>query len=874
MASCQSASDPQNDSSVNSGIDHGELVLSSDDADADAEDDDDDDDDGEDDDEGGNDAADDGHGSRKAKMHRDMSKEQDKVDEIVGVSLGRAQDRFKSRSIPREEKTCMLEDDFEGHCAPVSEDAAETSDGAGAGLYLPEIRGDPGPRKLRKAKDGKRRDSDQETSSRASSAPVGREEEGESRERGKGALGRSSLTRSILRASPRDVSPNLSSLKRFLPTNFSVRPRSLSFRLGKPRFDSAGHSRTSSRDSRLQQQQQQQQQQQKQQQREQKQPPPRRRSSGNIREPHKGQDLRRTASDQSLYLTNSLASNLEGIDRYENVHSQVNIRFKAIMDTLHDNSKGLLSIPSLHLPDFHFSENSRADPMVLSQGGEDNQSFLSEALSCLTGNVVVMGGYRGTVLRSAQPPHRQMWIPMKASLNLRKVDIQLGLSAEDDEHARDTIIPGEILSHVGPVDVCRKLIRKLQKCDNATKGDLQVSDFGYDWRLNPLLLADELVAYLEGLPCNNPALPPEKRGAYVIAHSLGGLVARHAVNQRPDLFAGVVYAGTPRHCVNILGPLRTGEDVLLNSRVLTAQVSFTFRTSFALLPESGRCFFNGRTGERYNVDFFSPKTWDEYRLSPVVRPPLPALYERSGLMENIPILGKHFLGSKDDDAVSENSAVSGEEIPTMNNTSSSSSSLQRQTLDPADGQRGKGNRRSPSPAVTPPVHSDSSRDDSPSSGTSGETSSKANSGMTITPEEAMKYLDRVLPEVLRFKQELAFNSTHQSENRYPPFAVLYGRSTPTVYGARVSSREQIKHEDAYDDLAFAAGDGVVLASASMLPPSYRIIKGGLVESERGHVSLLGDLEGVGKCLLALVKGRKEGVGLGQGKLRPPHSDSS
>ncbi|KAH1589529.1 hypothetical protein KXX34_005539, partial [Aspergillus fumigatus] len=121
---------------------------------------------------------------------------------------------------------------------------------------------------------------------------------------------------------------------------------------------------------------------------------------------------------------------------------------------------------------------------------------------------------------------------------------------------------------------------------------------------------------------------------------------------------------------------------------------------------------------------------------------------------------------------------------------------------------------------------------------------------------------RTLAEVKRFKQELAFNPAHQAENRYPPAAVLYGKSVPTVYGARVWSPEQIKRQDAYDDLAFAAGDGVCLASAAMLPPGYRIIKDGLVKSERGHVGLLGDLEGVGQCLRALVRGRREGVGLG------------
>jgi hypothetical protein len=126
----------------------------------------------------------------------------------------------------------------------------------------------------------------------------------------------------------------------------------------------------------------------------------------------------------------------------------------------------------------------------------------------------------------------------------------------------------------------------------------------------------------------------------------------------------------------------------------------------------------------------------------------------------------------------------------------------------------------------------------------------------------MEYLHRTLSEVKRFKSELSFQPTHQAENRYPPAAVLYGKSVPTLYGARVSSREAIKHQDAYDDLAFAAGDGVCLASAAMLPAGYRVIRNGLVKSDRGHVGLLGDLEGVGQCLRAVMRGRKEGVGLG------------
>ena len=74
--------------------------------------------------------------------------------------------------------------------------------------------------------------------------------------------------------------------------------------------------------------------------------------------------------------------------------------------------------------------------------------------------------------------------------------------------------------------------------------------------------------------------------------------------------------------------------------------------------------------------------------------------------------------------------------------------------------------------------------------------------------------------------------------------------------------EAIKYTHAYDDLAFAAGDGVVLVSAAMLPRGYRCVKDGKVETGRGHVGLLGDVEAVGKTSQAIIDTRAKGVGLG------------
>ncbi len=51
----------------------------------------------------------------------------------------------------------------------------------------------------------------------------------------------------------------------------------------------------------------------------------------------------------------------------------------------------------------------------------------------------------------------------------------------------------------------------------------------------------------------------------------------------------------------------------------------------------------------------------------------------------------------------------------------------------------------------------------------------------------------------------------------------------------------------------------------MLPAGYRVVEGGKVRTERGHVGLLGDLEGVGRCLGAVGEGRRGGCGLGVGR---------
>ncbi|KAI7645040.1 hypothetical protein KC319_g12141, partial [Hortaea werneckii] len=213
--------------------------------------------------------------------------------------------------------------------------------------------------------------------------------------------------------------------------------------------------------------------------------------------------LRRSTSDNSLQTQRTLSrvSSLGDDTRWENVQEQVNSRVKAIRDSFQDSNIRLPSLPSISLkPDF-FRERAGSQVRKQSEPNGTERSIdastptsasrapsssaratmgdsnaqkaaaqhpnFNRALEQLEGDVVILGGYRGSILRSAEPPHRQVWVPIKVGLNIRKVDLELGLDEEDDERATEKIIPGGMLSHIGPVDISRRLFKRLRTCENA-----------------------------------------------------------------------------------------------------------------------------------------------------------------------------------------------------------------------------------------------------------------------------------------------------------------------------------------------------------------------------------------------------------------------
>ncbi|KAM0562615.1 hypothetical protein ACHAPJ_002305 [Fusarium lateritium] len=542
--------------------------------------------------------------------------------------------------------------------------------------------------------------------------------------------------------------------------------------------------------------------------------------------------LRRVTSDDSLlYHSLSRTSSLGDDEQFQDVREMVNIRFMALKDSLPDvpNFK-MPSLPkfynqarkSTHSLGASYSPDISPTPGHLAKdleaSSKDGSAVLDRVLESLTGDLVIMGGYRGSVLRSAEAPHQQVWAPVKLGLNMRKVNLEVGLDDEDEERMEETIKPDGMLKHIGPVDVSRKFIKKLRSCENARSGKLRIWDYGYDWRLSPHLLSRKLQEYLQKLPSNQPGTPAGSRGTLVISHSLGGIITRHAVNQRPDLFSGVLYCGTPQRCVNILNPLRHGDVVLLNEKLLTASVNFSMRTSFVFLPEDGFCFVDKNTGEEYPIDFYDPQEWIKWHLSPCMAPTLPP-YNRP-------------------------------------HSSSFSSFFPNSLRARADS---KSEKKPPSPTTA-------ARDHNPLEPQLNGGGAHVEEPKISDPQRKryLDYLARTLTTTRKFRSELTHSPAYQEANAYPPHAVLYGKSIPTVYAAQVTGRDGICCSDAYDDLLFRPGDGVVLAKEAMLPEGYSIARGGRVCTERGHITMLGDLPAMGRALEALVRGRRKGIGMGIG----------
>jgi hypothetical protein len=432
----------------------------------------------------------------------------------------------------------------------------------------------------------------------------------------------------------------------------------------------------------------------------------------------------------------------------------------------------------------------------------------------IEGNIVILGGYRGSILRDAKT-HKRVWIPIKAGFNLRRINLLLGPSDEDELKATDLIYPDGVLKNIGPIDICKKFMKKLQANPRTN-----VKEFGYDWRLSGQTISAQLERFLKEIK--------EKTGqpTIVVAHSMGGLMAHGVVQRNPELFRAIIYVGSPSECLNILGPIRFGDSVLLSDKILTFETNFMMRSSFLFLPLSGRVFTDKKTGVHYDLDYFDPKTWVEYNLNPLVS-------SKRVLEES--------LGFSLPQQTSQLS---------INSIGSIIKNYRTRSL-----------RRSKSPVSDKLTQG---------STLTGETLRSATESPDIAQQdeehmtysflfaEAYDYLARTLKQAKEYLLGLEYNP--DLEPRYPPMAVVYGNKVPSVRRSIVDGVQDIK-DGKYYEFYYGHGDGVVHQNFLMpegknfrkFDPSTgegQIV--GKFSLDCGHVNLMTDFKAMGEALRAVV----------------------
>lgn len=257
--------------------------------------------------------------------------------------------------------------------------------------------------------------------------------------------------------------------------------------------------------------------------------------------------------------------------------------------------------------------------------------------------VILIPGLTGSELRDKKTGER-VWFKTRKS---KSEDLRLPIAADitkmgDDLEATDVLREVKI----GPfpvTDVYGGFIKAMEQRggyreedwakpgEEAHKNSLFV--FAYDWRLDNVTNARRLIRQVESL--KRRLGKPDLRFD-IVAHSMGGIIARYAVMYGDaDLPTGrrevkPTFAGS-RHFdkVILLGTPNEGSALALNALLNGFSIGglridlpwaqdtskfmvFTIPSTYQLLPAPGTARIFDSTLQPLNADIYDPKTWTKY----------------------------------------------------------------------------------------------------------------------------------------------------------------------------------------------------------------------------------------------------------------------
>lgn len=265
--------------------------------------------------------------------------------------------------------------------------------------------------------------------------------------------------------------------------------------------------------------------------------------------------------------------------------------------------------------------------------------------------VIIIPGIMGSELVNKENRDEVVWFSVARS---KTDDIRLPITS-DPLASRDDLSAGDILRSiklglVPRIDIYKGLIDSLtsngyheEAWNSPSKdgGNAGIYVFAYDWRLDNVHNAKLLIQQVESvkLQLKEPDLKFD-----VIAHSMGGLIARYSAmygiadlppgNQKPvPTWAGdrhfrkIVLLGTPNEGSPLalegfingesFGPIAFNLPFVRNVSRFDV---FTMPAIYELLPAPGTFTLMGEDLQQVDVDLYDPKVWTEYGWDPVSDP--------------------------------------------------------------------------------------------------------------------------------------------------------------------------------------------------------------------------------------------------------------
>lgn len=246
---------------------------------------------------------------------------------------------------------------------------------------------------------------------------------------------------------------------------------------------------------------------------------------------------------------------------------------------------------------------------------------------------VIVPGILGSELLRRDGTH--VWLNLGNAFGSHDLSLPLRLPLSE---SRDELVPGgllgfdAVLPRLFGFEEYADLLGLLREAgfrdSNANRAAAAYHVFSYDWRRDLVESARRLHALLEALA--------ERRGDpdarfNVVAHSMGGLVARYYLRYgtaEPDDDGPVTWAGARRirHLLLVATPnsgsipaldtLLGGTRVGFSSTTLSAAVVAGMPSMYQLLPPRGAGALMNARGERLDDDLHAPETWERHGWGP------------------------------------------------------------------------------------------------------------------------------------------------------------------------------------------------------------------------------------------------------------------